>query len=63
MKETDLNNQLSQFDEDRLEDIPEDILKGLSRDQQLLFKYAKAIIAGTVHVSLKDQKPGPLCHA
>jgi hypothetical protein len=49
--------------ESSLEDIPEDIFKGLSRDQQLLFKYAKAIIAGTVPVSLKDQKPGPLCHA
>lgn len=49
--------------ESTLDDIPEDIFKGLSRDQQLLYKYAKAIIVGTVPVSLKDQKPGPLCHA
>ena len=30
MKETDLNNQLSQFDEDRLEEIPEDINEDFS---------------------------------
>ena len=30
MKETDLNNQLSQFDVDRLEDIPEDINEDFS---------------------------------
>ena len=46
-----------------LEDIPDTVFEDLSRDQKLLFRYAKAIIAGEVPSDLKDQKPGPLCHS
>lgn len=35
MKETDLNNQLSQFDEDRLEDIPEDMNEEFSEQSSM----------------------------
>ena len=49
--------------EANLDDISEEILKDLSRDQNLLYRYAKAIISGTVPTDLKDQKPGPLCHS
>ena len=46
-----------------LSDIPDDVSGSLSRDQKLLYRYAKAIMHGTVPDNLKDQKPGPLCHA
>ena len=49
--------------EANVDDISEEILADLSRDQKLLYRYAKAIIAGTVPADLKDQKPGPLCHS
>ena len=46
-----------------LEDIPEDIVKDLSRDQLLLYRYAKAIACGCVPPSLAAQKPGGLNHS
>ena len=46
-----------------LEDIPEDIVKDLSRDQLLLYRYAKAIACGRVPPSLAAQKPGGLNHS
>ena len=46
-----------------LPEISVDILKELSRDQKLLYRYAKAIMTGIVPDSLQTQKPGPLNHA
>ena len=46
-----------------LDEMPKDIFEKLSRDQKLLYRYTKAVIFGTVPDNLKDQKPGPLCHA
>ena len=45
-----------------LPDISETIVADLSRDQKLLYKYAKAIMIGSVPDDLQYQKPGPLCH-
>ena len=45
-----------------LKALLEEILKDLSRDQNLLYRYVKAIISGTVPTDLKDQKPGPLAY-
>ena len=57
--------EVAKFDKigSSLDEMPNDIFEKLSRDQKLLYRYAKAVIFGTVPDNLKDQKPGPLCHA
>ena len=47
----------------RLDDLTEEIVKDLSRDQLLLYQYAKAIISGQVPPSVAAQKPGGLNHS
>jgi hypothetical protein len=46
-----------------LEDISEETVKDLSRDQLLLYQYAKAITSGHLPPSLAAQKPGGLNHS
>jgi hypothetical protein len=46
-----------------LEDIEDEVVKTLSRDQNLLYKYIKAIQTGTVPSRLAPQKAGPLNHS
>ena len=45
-----------------LGDIPESVLADMSRDYVVLYRYVKAIKAGSVSTSLASQKPGPLNH-
>ena len=46
-----------------LPDLDEPVWKDLSRDQKLLYRYTKAIAAGTVPDSLAPQVAGPINHA
>ena len=46
-----------------LDDIPESVLGGMSRDYVLLYRYAKAVISGVLPESLVSQKSGLLNHA
>lgn len=43
--------------------MPESILKDLSRDQPLLYGYARGISAGKIPEKLIQQKPGPINHS
>ena len=49
--------------ETNLEDIEEDVLEDLSRDQKLLYQYIKAVSEGKVSQRLATQKVGPLNHS
>ena len=49
--------------ETNLEDIEDDVVKTLSRDQELLYKYVKAISKGEISQRLAVQKVGPLNHS
>ena len=49
--------------ESELENVSEDVLNNLSRDENLLYRYSKAIMFGEVPDDLKLQKPGPVFHA
>ena len=46
-----------------LPELSEEVLADLSRDQQLLYRYAKAIVAGSVEQELLSQIVGPINHA
>lgn len=46
-----------------LEDLPEEVWRDLSRDQQLLYRFAHAISSGIVPTHLAHQKVGPVFHA
>ena len=45
-----------------LADIDEEVQKGLSRDQLLLYQYTKATSTGTITKKLEAQTAGPLNH-
>ena len=49
--------------ETELEDIDEEVVKDLSRDQNLLYSYIKAVAAGRVPAKLATQVAGPLNHS
>ena len=49
--------------ETNLEDIDEEVLEDLSRDQKLLYQYIKAVSKGEVSLRLARQKVGPLNHS
>ena len=44
-------------------ELPESVLKDLSRDQILLYGYARGISAGQLPETLIKQKPGPINHS
>ena len=44
-------------------EMPESVLKDLSRDQLLLYGYARGISAGKIPEKLIQQKPGPINHS
>ena len=46
-----------------LPDLDEKVVNDLSRDQKLLYKYAKAISSGKVDDDLAGQIPGPMNHS
>ena len=46
-----------------LPDLSERIVKDLSRDQNLLYKYSKAVDTGDLPHEIAKQKPGPISHA
>ena len=46
-----------------LPDLPDSVISDLSRDQQLLFRYSKAVDEGIVDPQLAKQKPGGINHA
>ena len=44
-------------------ELPDSVLKDLSRDQKLLHSYARGISAGQLSETLIQQKPGPINHS
>ena len=46
-----------------LSDLEESVWKDLSRDQQILYRYVKAVSAGNVPANLSSQVAGPLNHS
>ena len=46
-----------------LPDLSDEVVRDLSRDQQLLYKYSKAVNDGTIPPELARQKPGGISHA
>ena len=46
-----------------LKDIPKSVLKEMSRDYAILYRYTKAVISGYVHSDLISQKPRLLNHS
>jgi hypothetical protein len=46
-----------------LKDIDDEVVKDLSRDQNLLYRYIKAIKAGSLPANLATQKAGPINHS
>ena len=44
-------------------ELPDSVLHDLSRDQQLLYGYARGISAGKLPENLIQQKPGPINHS
>ena len=49
--------------ETNLDDIENEVLEDLSRDQKLLYRYIKAVSAGEVSQRLATQKVRPLNHS